>query len=168
MEYGGGQSHSLYPKRVPSQWKCTLEGTQHSLMYIWLTLEAYRKRCHKLHYFVIIFIVPILFSVQVTLTGNWTFASSLPFPLHLSLASTPDQDSASDRDTPYELQETLLLPPKSSLPSIVVPESQLSGVRIRSAQSSSWSEVYPIHSTTDDWSKPQLLTEVSDYNRLLT
>jgi hypothetical protein len=94
---------------------------------------------------------------KVTLTGNWTFSSALPFPLHLSLISTLDQG---DRETPFEPRETLLLPPKLSLPSVVVPESQLSGVRVRSPQSNDWSEVYPIHSTTDEWSKPQLLTEI--------
>ena len=99
-------------------------------------------------------------SVQVTLTGNWTFSSALPFPLHLSLISTLDQDTTDDRETPFEPRETLLLPPRLSLPSVVVPESQLSGVRVRSPQSNGWSEVYPIHSTTDEWSKPQLLTEV--------
>ena len=98
--------------------------------------------------------------------------SFLPFPLYLAPVSPLDHDTAtatSDTESgAFEPREMLLLPPKSSLPSLVVPETQLCGVRVRSPQSSVWSEVYPIHSTDDDWSKPQLLTEVSQPLHTLT
>ena len=97
---------------------------------------------------------------QVTLTGSWKFFSTLPFPLHLSLVTTRDTETTNNEEDNNFSLETFLLTPKSSLPSLVVPGGCLSGVRVKSPHSAMWSDVYPIHSATDDWSKPQLLTEV--------
>ena len=111
-------------------------------------------------------------AIQVTLTGSWKFCSTLPFPLHLALVLPAHhhddhndherEDSSSCTETSFESHEIFLLPPDSSLASLVVPDSCLAGVRVKSPQSLTWSEVYPIHSATDDWNKPQLLTEVTD------
>ena len=100
---------------------------------------------------------------QVTLTGSWKFFSTLPFPLHLSLVTTRDTETTDNEEDDDSILETFVLPPKLSLPSLVVPAGCLSGVRVKSPHSVMWSDVYPIHSATDEWSKPQLLTEVHMY-----
>ncbi len=103
---------------------------------------------------------------MVTLYGGWQFSSLLPFPLEVQVVGC---DLPSPHHQPPSLP-TLTLPPSPSsgegahVPSVLAADSHIGGVRVRKIEEEGegvWSRVYPMTSTTHEWSKPQLLAELN-------
>ena len=104
--------------------------------------------------------------------GSWKLFSCLHFPLEVQLCTPPSETSSEHSLTLVSSElpavstfhlKTFILPSQASLPSILAADSQLCGLRIRLSKEQPWSKVYPVGTSTQEWTKPQLLAEVHMY-----